>query len=190
MAGNFRTCKAFGRMTNNQIARVMVNKQMGSIQLMHGGRFLSTTSAQSSSSYGDHGGEIQPFPIKAEIGKREVVGYGSCGEDNYIDVIWAPFPAIRFKEDNDEILKLRVKEKGDWKKMTTAEKKELYRASFCQTLSEMDAPTGDWKGILGGVLTLVSIGLWAFIWVVTYGKRAKGSIIYILYPEGFVSARP
>jgi hypothetical protein len=43
----------------------------------------------------------------------------------------------RFQEDSAEILKLREKEKGDWKKMTIAEKKALYRASFCQTIAEV-----------------------------------------------------
>ena len=43
----------------------------------------------------------------------------------------------RFREDTPEILKLREKEKGDWKKLTIAEKKVLYRASFCQTIAEV-----------------------------------------------------
>ncbi len=43
----------------------------------------------------------------------------------------------RFQEDNAEVLKLREKEKGDWKKLTLAEKKVLYRASFCQTIAEV-----------------------------------------------------
>jgi len=44
---------------------------------------------------------------------------------------------LRFQEDNGEVLKLREKEKGDWKKLTLAEKKVLYRASFCQTIAEV-----------------------------------------------------
>ena len=92
------------------------------------------------------------------------------GEENYIDHYGFPFPAIRFKEDTQEVVKLREKEKGDWKKMTVAEKKELYRSSFCQTLVELKAPTGEWKAILGLVLSAVSVAMWGFIWVVTYGK--------------------
>ena len=84
---------------------------------------------------------------KLLIGKREVVGYGINGESNYIDTVMAPFPAIRFKEDVGEIATLRQKEKGDWKKMTKEEKKVLYRASFCQTLVESEAPTGEWKSV-------------------------------------------
>jgi hypothetical protein len=34
-----------------------------------------------------------------------------------------PCPAIRFKEVDEEIGKLRVKEKGDWKQLTLEEKK-------------------------------------------------------------------
>ena len=47
------------------------------------------------------------------------------------------FKYFRFQEDSAEILKLREKEKGDWKKLTVAEKKVLYRASFCQTIAEV-----------------------------------------------------
>ena len=46
----------------------------------------------------------------------------------------------RFREDSPEILKLREKVKGDWKKLTIAEKKVLYRASFCQTIAEVTNP--------------------------------------------------
>ena len=53
----------------------------------------------------------------------------------------------RFKEDVGDIVPLRQKEKGDWKKISTEEKKQLYRASFCQTLTEAEAPTGEWKSV-------------------------------------------
>merc|ERR1719391_535610 len=45
--------------------------------------------------------------------------------------------------------------------------KVLYRASFCQTLAEVEAPTGEWKSILGVVLIGVSIGIWGYIWMKT-----------------------
>ena len=48
----------------------------------------------------------------------------------------------RFQEDSGEILKLREKEKGDWKKLTIAEKKQLYRASYCQTMAEVKKVKG------------------------------------------------
>merc|ERR1712193_346527 len=105
---------------------------------------------------------------KVDIGKREVVGYGGNGEATYIDSVMAPFPAIRFKEDVGDIAKLREKEKGDWKKLTTEEKKALYRASFCQTLSEVEAPTGEWKSILGLTLIGISIGIWGYLWTKTF----------------------
>jgi len=44
------------------------------------------------------------WPIKLQIGKREVVGFGNNGEENYIDDVHFPFPAIRFKEDTGEII--------------------------------------------------------------------------------------
>merc|ERR1712233_304989 len=92
--------------------------------------------------------------------------------ESYFDSVMAPFPAIRFKEDVGEIALLREKEKGDWKKMTLEEKKALYRASFCQTLVEVEAPTGEWKSILGMVLVAVSVGIWGYFWMksVVYGE--------------------
>merc|ERR1711988_1440090 len=105
-----------------------------------------------------------PLNPKVDIGTREIVGYGANGEVTYIDSVMAPFPAIRFKEDKGEIAALRTKEQGDWKKLTVEEKKALYRASFCQTLAEVEAPTGEGKSILGCVLVAVSIGVWGYLW--------------------------
>ena len=58
------------------------------------------------------------------IGKREIVGFGPSGEPNYFDLNACPLPAIRWKEDTEEIRKLREKAKGDWANLTIAEKKE------------------------------------------------------------------
>merc|ERR1712061_879514 len=118
--------------------------------------------------YNLHGGEKQHLPIGVDIGTREVVGFGVNGTEMYVDDLHHPFPAIRFKEDTPEILKIKEKEKGDWKKLTVHEKKEVYRASYCQTLMELKAPTGEWKMIIGLVLSFVSIGIWCFVWVVKY----------------------
>ena len=117
-----------------------------------------------------HGGEVSMEPVKVKIGKREVVGFGANGEENYIDHVHYPFPAIRFKEDSGEILKLREKEKGDWKKMTVEEKKMLYRASFCSTISEFTAPSGEFKGLFGLALVGVTVGIWWYMWLKYYGK--------------------
>jgi len=100
---------------------------------------------------------------KSRIGNREVVGWGVNGEYNYFDVIMAPFPAIRFREDTPELRVLKEKEKGDWKKLSVEDKKALYRHSFCQTFAEMNAPTGEWKTIVGCGLGLISVALWLFL---------------------------
>lgn len=50
------------------------------------------------------------------------------------------------------------------------EKKALYRASFCRTFAEMNAPTGEWKYIIGMALIGVSVGLWAFLAVKAFGN--------------------
>merc|ERR1712080_91706 len=97
--------------------------------------------------YGGHDSASHlPIPLqKVDIGEREIVGYGGNGEVTYVDSVMSPFPAIRFKE-----------------------KKVLYRASFCQTLAEIEAPTGEWKSILGWALISVSIGLWGYLWMKAY----------------------
>eukprot|EP00088_Acartia_fossae_P051764 TRINITY_DN581_c0_g2_i1.p1 TRINITY_DN581_c0_g2~~TRINITY_DN581_c0_g2_i1.p1 ORF type:complete len:188 (-),score=74.79 TRINITY_DN581_c0_g2_i1:221-784(-) len=125
-------------------------KQVGQVQIM---------AARNGS-----GGPPMPEQ-KLMIGKREIVGYGINGEANYMDNVMAPFPAIRFKEDVGEIATLREKEKGDWKKMTKEEKKVLYRASFCQTLTEVEAPTGEWKSVVGIALMGVALGMLGYLWL-------------------------
>lgn len=65
---------------------------------------------------------------------------------------------------------LRVKEKGDWNKLTLEEKKKLYRASFCQTLVEINAPTGEWKGVFGWVMVWLSVALLSFVGVRKFCK--------------------
>ena len=124
------------------------------------------------------------LPIKVDIGKREVVGFGSTGEETYIDDIHFPFPAIRFKEDTAEISMLKEKEKGDWKKLSVEEKKQLYRASFCQTLTELEAPTGEWKALLGLSMMLISVGLWGYMWMKNFGERFYTFLIFKIDLEG------
>jgi len=131
---------------------------------------MKQLSKLSARAYGGHDSASHlPIPLqKVDIGEREIVGYGGNGEVTYVDSVMSPFPAIRFKEDKGEIAVLREKEKGDWKKLTLEEKKVLYRASFCQTLAEIEAPTGEWKSILGWALISVSIGLWGYLWMKAY----------------------
>jgi cytochrome c oxidase subunit 4 len=96
----------------------------------------------------------------SKIGNRDIVGYGWNGQPCYADRVDYPMPAIRFKENTPDIVALREKEKGDWKKMSVAEKKALYRASFCQTFSEMKYPTGEWKMHLGIALIFFSLSVY------------------------------
>jgi len=107
-------------------------------------------------------GETQD-PIKALIGNREVVGYGTNGQPNYIDRSDFPLPSIRWRETTADVKALREKEKGDWRQMSIEEKKQLYRSSFRQTFAEFKAPTGEWKSIVGMTLVLCSFGLWMFV---------------------------
>lgn len=64
---------------------------------------------------------------------------------------------------------MREKEKGDWKKLSIEEKKALYRASFRQTFAEVEAPTGEWKGMIGMVCLLITGSLWMFLYFKVFG---------------------
>ncbi|XP_012266395.2 cytochrome c oxidase subunit 4 isoform 1, mitochondrial-like [Athalia rosae] len=100
-----------------------------------------------------------------KIGDREVVCHGLNGNANYFDRPDYPMPAIRFKENTSDVQALREKEKGDWKKLSIEEKKALYRASFCQTFAEMNAPTGEWKGVVGWGFFGVTLAIWIYIYM-------------------------
>jgi len=92
-----------------------------------------------------------------------VVGFGVNGEYSYLDRMDYPCPAIRFKAVGADLAPLKTKEKGDWKQLTMDEKKTLYRASFCRTFAEMQAPTGEWKSILAMTLVMMSSALWVYV---------------------------
>merc|ERR1712137_1389756 len=86
---------------------------------------------------GAHDHHAVEDPVKVAIGNREIVGFGMNGQPNYLDRVDFPMPAIRYKEMTPDIQVLKNKETGDWSKLTIEEKKALYRASFCQTFTEM-----------------------------------------------------
>ncbi|XP_048484277.1 cytochrome c oxidase subunit 4 isoform 1, mitochondrial [Plutella xylostella] len=113
----------------------------------------------------------------AKVGKREWVCYGFNGQPNYVDRPDYPMPAVRFQPETPDIKMLREKEKGDWRKLTMEEKKALYRASFCQTFAEFQAPTGEWKGVTGWALTLASLSVWIYF--------AMKIFVYSPLPETF-----
>ncbi|CAB4068231.1 COX4 [Lepeophtheirus salmonis] len=52
---------------------------------------------------------------------------------------------------------------ADTPEILLCEKKELYRASFCQTLAELQAPDGEWKEVTGLVFIFISIAIWMYI---------------------------
>ena len=139
------------------------------------GRLLQVSSRMArlgaASIRGEHQAAYSP------IGKREVVGYGFNGEPNYVDRADFPMPAIRWREPTSEITALREKEKGDWHKLSSEEKKALYRASFRQTFSEFKAPTGEWKSILGWAFFFTALGMWMY-----YFEKL---CVYDPFPESF-----
>merc|ERR1712055_720248 len=109
----------------------------------------------------------------SKIGNREVVGFGYNGDKNYVDRIDFPMPAIRFKENTPDVQALHEKAKGDWKKLSIEEKKALYRASFAQTFSEMKAPTGEWKPVLGVSLVIASLSVWVYMAMKTFAPERQ-----------------
>ncbi|KAJ8680440.1 hypothetical protein QAD02_016227 [Eretmocerus hayati] len=111
---------------------------------------------------------LDVYNIPKWHGKREVVCYGASGEPTYIDCVEYPWPAIRYKEMTPDLLALREKEKGDWKKLSIEDKKTLYRASFRQTFAEMEAPMGNWKSNIGISLIGISMAIWAVVWLKHY----------------------
>ncbi|XP_016994303.1 cytochrome c oxidase subunit 4 isoform 1, mitochondrial [Drosophila takahashii] len=108
-------------------------------------------------------GSVASVHTLDKIGKREIVGYGWNGTACYADRVDYPLPAVRFREPNNEINALRTKEQGDWKKLSPQEIKALYRASFCQTIAEVQAGTGEWKLHLGVALLFCSAAIWVAV---------------------------
>jgi cytochrome c oxidase subunit 4 len=106
---------------------------------------------------------VNHYHGRSMIGKREVVGFGVNGDYSYFDRMDYPFPSIRFKEIGTDMAALKAKENGCWKQLTLEEKKKLYRTSFRQTFAEMKAPTGEWKSVLAGVLTMMASTLWIYV---------------------------
>jgi len=103
-----------------------------------------------------------------KLGNRDIVSYGWNSVPTYADRAEFPCPAVRFRENTKETQALRVKEQGDWKSLSLADKKALYRASFRQTFTEFQAPTGEWKGIIGLVLMGLSVTGLVFTWIKHY----------------------
>ncbi|KAL2722773.1 hypothetical protein V1478_009636, partial [Vespula squamosa] len=102
------------------------------------------------------------------IGNRDIVGSGYNNTSTYVDRTDFPMPAIRFKANTPDVLALREKEKGDWKKLSIDEKKALYRASFRSTFAEIDAPTGEWKIAIGYGLVIACCAVWYYMFYKLY----------------------
>lgn len=115
-------------------------------------------------------GSVASIHTLDKIGKREVVGFGWNGTACYADRADYPMPAVRFREATNEINALRTKEKGDWKKLSQPEIKALYRASFCQTIAEVQAGTGEWKLHLGVGLLFTAAAIWIAVLMNLFGK--------------------
>ena len=82
---------------------------------------------------------------------------------------------------------LREKEKGDWKNLTKEEVQELYRATFCRTFAEIQAPTGEWKLALGGTLIACSLAIWVYIWMKLFGEL-RGSQVGVFQVDRVVGS--
>ena len=65
--------------------------------------------------------------------------------------------------------------------MTLEDKKGLYRASFANTLSEIQAPESTWKFILAALAFAIGITTWIYTGMVIYGtwKFTLPVIVYL-----------
>ena len=105
------------------------------------------------------------YPI---LGNRDIVGFGHSGSADYMDRNDFPCPAVRWKANSAEVMALKEKEKGDWKNLTIADKKALYRASFRQTYAELNAPTGEWKFYIAAIMLSMIVTGWMVMWMEKY----------------------
>uniref|UniRef100_A0A8D9B835 Cytochrome c oxidase subunit 4 n=1 Tax=Cacopsylla melanoneura TaxID=428564 RepID=A0A8D9B835_9HEMI len=109
---------------------------------------------------------------RAFIGNREVVGHGKNGLAGYSDSVFYPFPAIRYKVFECDLLLLREKEKGHWNNLTLDDKRALYRASFRQTFAEFTKcsayPDTEFRGALGLSMMVVAVALFYYAFLKAY----------------------
>uniref|UniRef100_A0A1B0ABE6 Cytochrome c oxidase subunit 4 n=1 Tax=Glossina pallidipes TaxID=7398 RepID=A0A1B0ABE6_GLOPL len=128
-----------------------------------------------------------------KIGKREIVGDGRKGTSYYYDRADYPMPTVRFPEPTNEINNLHQTERGDWKKMSIDERKALYRASFCQTFAEIQAPTCEFKKHFGVFLLFIAMAFWVAVFMnlpITFDeehKKAQLKRMIDLEPSDWVS---
>ena len=130
----------------------------------------------------DHGGEKCYYPHRdVTIGNREIVGFGINGKSIYQDDVHVPFPSIRFKERTN--VKLLEKEKGDWKKLTIEEKKDLYRQTFGNTFAEINTPIHHQGADLGkGIWLTVGI-IYGYILFYLWRKFIFLQNFKLVYPQ-------
>ncbi|XP_071786074.1 cytochrome c oxidase subunit 4 isoform 1, mitochondrial-like [Asterias amurensis] len=89
----------------------------------------------------------------------------SSGITVYADRLDYPAPPCRFVTEADltsDMQALKTKEGGDWKELSLDEKVALYRLSFDKSYSEMRAPTGEWKYIVGGVFAACAVAIFFY----------------------------
>ncbi|XP_014679842.1 PREDICTED: cytochrome c oxidase subunit 4 isoform 1, mitochondrial-like [Priapulus caudatus] len=109
---------------------------------------------------------VAGYHAREKVGNRDIVGFGHNGEPTYEDRPDYPCPAVRFHENSADVLTMREREKGGWKELSLDDKRAIYRASFCQTFSEMQARnTGEWKSVAAGTLLGITLALWLTIWM-------------------------
>lgn len=148
-----RSNKSLVRLTLNNSSSI---KYTTPVAFAHAATLPATTTTSS-----------DPLAIQAElyprVGRREIVTFGRNGEPQYFDAPDCPNPGIRWTADTAEIAALRLKAKGDWSKLTIAEKKELYRADYRATIIEtVKCTQGTWKFVLGSVLALIGTSIWLY----------------------------
>jgi len=108
-----------------------------------------------------------------KIGNRDIVGNSFHATVDYYDAVDYSLPSVRWAENTPEVLALRSKEAGSWLDLSLAEKKQLYRNSFRQTLAEVSAPKGEWKRQSYIFFYIMAISTAYFIWTASTGYGRK-----------------
>ena len=73
-------------------------------------------------------------------------------------------PNVPYVSELDAAQKaLKAKEAGDWNSLSDEEWKQLYRIKFHKSLAEIEAPSGEWKTVVGGSCLIIALTLVLYI---------------------------
>jgi len=167
------------------LARVQALRSTTRVPVRHGGGAVISLSPEN---------PVEPHELPADVkrvfypklGNRDIVGYGRNGQYTYLERTDLPYPGVRFKENTEDIMVLKEKEKGPWTALTVDEVKSIYRHSFRQTFEEMDASTGAWKFQAAMVMVAAGVALFMAGWLRAFVYQARPHTLSIEHREAML----